>query len=53
MLRLFREAAQTVIRVESNSYRVERGSNESASLPNSFPFEKRHTRALIVRILPL
>ena len=53
MLQLFREAALHVMRVESNSYRVEHGSNESASLLNSFPFEKRHTHALIVRILPL
>ena len=36
-----------------DSYQVEHGSNESASPPNSFPFEKRHTHALIVRILPL
>ena len=28
------------MRVESISYRVEHGSNESASLLNSFPFEK-------------
>ena len=41
------------MRVEPISYRVEHGSNESASLLNSFPFEKRHTDALIVRILAL
>ena len=41
MLPILREAATVNTLVESKSYRVEHGPNESASLLNSFPFEKR------------